>query len=114
MDALELQAALVKLDPATTVTPIGASVKIVPPHHLIAFAVDIDESNLTLENAPASNDEKPSNNVSGTQPSAPSKLQHAKSTVNLAPPGHQNRQNHQHHQNPQQIGLAKCNMAEVR
>ncbi|XP_058809138.1 uncharacterized protein LOC131674458 [Phymastichus coffea] len=32
MDALELQAALVKLDPATTVTPLGLSVNLVPAH----------------------------------------------------------------------------------
>lgn len=39
MDALELRAALVKLDPATTVTPIGSGGKPLL-HHRIAFAMD--------------------------------------------------------------------------
>ncbi|XP_076298229.1 uncharacterized protein LOC143217623 [Lasioglossum baleicum] len=101
MDALELQAALVKLDPATTVTPIGSNVKIVPPHHRIAFAVDIDESNLTLENATL-------NDETSTNSSASSRKLHNKCSANLSVPAHQN------HQNTQQIGVAKCNMAEVR
>ncbi|KZC10172.1 PREDICTED: uncharacterized protein LOC107188287 [Dufourea novaeangliae] len=101
MDALELQAALVKLDPATTVTPIGSNVKIVPPHHRIAFAVDLDENNLTLENA-TQNDEK------STRSSSKSRKLHNKCSTNLTVPGHQN------HQNAQQIGMSKCNMAEVR
>ncbi|XP_023248141.1 uncharacterized protein LOC106646161 [Copidosoma floridanum] len=43
MDALELQAALVKLDPATTVTPIV-------PQHQINFGLNLDETDLSLQN----------------------------------------------------------------
>lgn len=49
MDTLGLQAALVKLDPATTVTPIGTSVKILPRHHRPSY-VDVDENDVTLQN----------------------------------------------------------------
>ncbi|OXU26593.1 hypothetical protein TSAR_012920 [Trichomalopsis sarcophagae] len=47
MDALELQAALVKLDPATTVTPIGSNVNL----QQINFNANMDETDLTLQNA---------------------------------------------------------------
>ncbi|XP_043265287.1 uncharacterized protein LOC122404944 [Colletes gigas] len=108
MDALELQAALVKLDPATTVTPIGSNVKIVPPHHRIAFTVDLDDNTLTLESS-TQNDDK-SSNVSSTLQTATNATRklHGKCSSHLTVPGHQN------HQTSQQIGLAKCNMAEVR
>lgn len=49
MDALGLQAALVKLDPATTVTPIGSSVKMMSRHRP-SFGVEVDETDLTLRN----------------------------------------------------------------
>lgn len=105
MDALELQAALVKLDPATTVTPIGSNVKIVPPHHRIAFAVDLDENNLTLDNAPQ-NEEKLAG--AAVAQANPGRKLHSKCSANLTVPSHQN------HQNSQQIGVSKCNVAEVR
>ncbi|XP_015588143.1 uncharacterized protein LOC107264424 [Cephus cinctus] len=56
MDALELQAALVKLDPATTVTPIGSSVKLIPIDRM-SFYVN-DEGYLTCRNPTESQDEK--------------------------------------------------------
>lgn len=116
MDALELQAALVKLDPATTVTPIGSNVKMVPAHHRIAFAVDLDDT-LTLETA-VQNDEKSSNSgVSSTLQSGSNtarKLQ-PKCTASLTVPGHQNHQtNNAQQQQQQQISVSKCNLAEVR
>lgn len=43
-----LQAALVKLDPATTVTPIGKILKV--HNHRPAYAVDLDDNDLTLNN----------------------------------------------------------------
>uniref|UniRef100_A0A6V7KNT6 Uncharacterized protein n=1 Tax=Bracon brevicornis TaxID=1563983 RepID=A0A6V7KNT6_9HYME len=46
MDTLGLQAALIKLDPSTTVTPIGTSVKILPRHHHATY-VDVDENDVT-------------------------------------------------------------------
>lgn len=100
MDALELQAALVKLDPATTVTPIGTNVKMMPPpHHRIAFTVDLDENDLTLENA-AQNDEREK-----TSNAAARKLHNncpaAQVTVS-------------NHPNNRQIEVPKCEMAEVR
>ncbi|XP_078046071.1 uncharacterized protein LOC144474740 [Augochlora pura] len=113
MDALELQAALVKLDPATTVTPIGSNSKITPAHHRLAFAVDIDESNLTLESAATLNDEASTN---GSSTGSSRKLHGGKCSANLSVPGHQNQNQNQNqnHQNAQQIGVAKCSMAEVR
>ncbi|CAD1472727.1 unnamed protein product, partial [Heterotrigona itama] len=98
MDALELQAALVKLDPATTVTPIGTNVKMLPPpHHRIAFTVNLDENDLTLENA-AQNDEREK-----TSNAASRKLHNncpAQVTVSNQP-------------NNRQIEVSKCEMAEV-
>nr|XP_033329177.1 uncharacterized protein LOC117221934 [Megalopta genalis] len=102
MDALELQAALVKLDPATTVTPIGSNSKIAPGHHRLAFAVDIDESNPTLESATLNDEASTNGSSNGSR-----KLQ-GKCSANLSVPGHQN------HPSAQQIGVAKCSMAEVR
>ncbi|KAG7203358.1 hypothetical protein KM043_013433 [Ampulex compressa] len=104
MDALELQAALVKLDPATTVTPIGSTVKIVP-HHRIAFTVDLDESDVTLQNAGQA-EEKPCGG-SSEQATASRKLS-SNCSASLTVSGHQS------HQNAQQIGVSKCGMAEVR
>ncbi|KAF3429848.1 hypothetical protein E2986_01354 [Frieseomelitta varia] len=103
MDALELQAALVKLDPATTVTPIGTNVKMLPPphHHRIAFTVDLDENDLTLENA-AQNDEREK-----TSNAAPRKL-HNNCPAQVTVSGHPN------HPNNRQIEVSKCEMAEVR
>lgn len=46
MDALGLQAALVKLDPATTVTPIGSAVKLMSRRHRTTFVVDLDDNEL--------------------------------------------------------------------
>lgn len=99
MDALELQAALVKLDPATTVTPIGSNVKMLPARHRIAFTVDLDENDLTLENA-AQNDEK----AAGGNNAA--RKMHNNCSAQLTVPGH--------HPNNRQIEVAKCEMAEVR
>ncbi|XP_029053888.1 uncharacterized protein LOC114881309 [Osmia bicornis bicornis] len=109
MDALELQAALVKLDPATTVTPIGSSVKILPAHHRIAFTVDLDENDLTLEKNTVQNNDEKSNNVSGVQTTtmAPRKMQN-NCSAQLTVASHQNRPN------KQQIEVSKCEMAEVR
>ncbi|XP_017761735.1 PREDICTED: uncharacterized protein LOC108551904 [Eufriesea mexicana] len=81
MDALELQAALVKLDPATTVTPIGSNVKMLPPHHRIAFTVDLDENDVTLENS-SQNDEK-SNVVPAMQSNIPRKLHSCSTQVTV-------------------------------
>ncbi|XP_025074730.1 uncharacterized protein LOC112552820 [Pogonomyrmex barbatus] len=94
MDALELQAALVKLDPATTVTPIGTTVKLVP-HHRVAFTVNIDdEGDMTLEDPARKDDEK-----------SP-----VETTVSRKTPGHQG-----HHQGGgQQMSISKCGIAEVR
>lgn len=109
MDALELQAALVKLDPATTVTPIGSNVKMLPARHRIAFTVDLDENDLTLENA-AQNDEKGTSNVVATAMAAgnAARKMHNNCPAQLTVPGHQN------HPNNRQIEVAKCEMAEVR
>lgn len=85
MDALELQAALVKLDPATTVTPIGSNVKLVVPHLRIAVAREIDDKSQQIERKL---------NVD---------------TVNVRK---LTNQNHQNSQNPPQI--TKCNVIEVR
>jgi len=100
MDALELQAALVKLDPATTVTPIGTTVKLVP-HHRVAFTVNIDdEGELTLEE-PAPSDEKPETAETASRKTP------GNCTAGLT--SHQN-----HHQSGQQTGGSKCGIAEVR
>lgn len=109
MDALELQAALVKLDPATTVTPIGSNVKMLPARHRIAFTVDLDENDLTLENA-AQNDEKGTSNVVATAMAAgnAARKMHNNCSAQLTVPSHQN------HPNNRQIEVAKCEMAEVR
>ncbi|KAJ8669995.1 hypothetical protein QAD02_001254 [Eretmocerus hayati] len=51
MDALELQAALVKLDPATTVTPIVTTkVSIVGNQHQVNFSSNVTETDLGLQN----------------------------------------------------------------
>lgn len=105
MDALELQAALVKLDPATTVTPIGTTVKLVP-HHRVAFTVNIDdEGDMTLED-PTRNDDEKSLTESTTSVSR-------KTPGNCAAgltTGHQG-----HHQGGgQQMGVSKCGIVEVR
>ena len=95
MDALELQAALVKLDPATTVTPIRSNLKLVP-HPRIAFTLDIDENNLTFQSA---------QNTEQTD----QKSSTDSANVRQLPVTNQN--NLQNSQNPQ---ITKCNMAEVR
>ncbi|CAL7944604.1 unnamed protein product [Xylocopa violacea] len=112
MDALELQAALVKLDPATTVTPIGSNVKMPPPppppHHRIAFTVDLDENELTLEKTrDEQSDEK--SGVSVTQTSNASRKLHSNCSAQLTVPGSQ-----QTHPSNQQLEVSKCEMAEVR
>ncbi|XP_011335930.1 uncharacterized protein LOC105278494 [Ooceraea biroi] len=101
MDTLELQAALVKLDPATTVTPIGTTVKLVP-HHRVAFTVNIDdEGDLTLEDSAPSEEKSPAETASRKTP--------GNCAASLT--SHQN-----HHQNSggQQTGGSKCGIAEVR
>jgi len=98
MDALELQAALVKLDPATTVTPIGTTVKLMP-HHRVAFTVNIDdEGDMTLEEPTRNDDEK---SPSGTATSVSRKTPGAAGLTTG------------HHQG-QQMGVSKCGIAEVR
>lgn len=106
MDALELQAALVKLDPATTVTPIGTTVKLVP-HHRVAFTVNIDdEGDMTLEDPTRNDDEK--------------SLAETATTVSRKTPGNcaasLTTGHHQgHHQGGgQQMGVSKCGVVEVR
>ena len=115
MDALELQAALVKLDPATTVTPIGSTVKMLPARHRIAFTVDLDENDLTLENAGQNDEQKgmATGNVvatTGTMAAAgnAARKMHNNCSAQLTVPSHQN------HPNNRQIEVAKCEMAEVR
>ncbi|XP_067215253.1 uncharacterized protein [Linepithema humile] len=105
MDALELQAALVKLDPATTVTPIGTTVKLVP-HHRVAFTVNIDdESDMTLTDTARDAEKSPA------ESSATSRKTPGNCASGLTTAGHQN-----HHQNGggQQIGVSKCGIVEVR
>ncbi|XP_074107174.1 uncharacterized protein LOC141532625 [Cotesia typhae] len=50
MDTLSLQAALVKLDPATTVTPIGSGVKLLNSRHNRTAFVNVDDNDLTVCN----------------------------------------------------------------
>lgn len=105
MDALELQAALVKLDPATTVTPIGTTVKLVP-HHRVAFTVNIDdEGDMTLEDQTRNDDEKsPAETAMSVSRKTPGNCAAGLTT------GHQG-----HHQGSgQQMGVPKCGIAEVR
>ncbi|KAH0539879.1 hypothetical protein KQX54_009376 [Cotesia glomerata] len=45
-----LQAALVKLDPATTVTPIGSGVKLLSSRHNRTTFVNVDDNDLTVCN----------------------------------------------------------------
>ncbi|XP_017797510.1 PREDICTED: uncharacterized protein LOC108578654 [Habropoda laboriosa] len=113
MDALELQAALVKLDPATTVTPIGSNVKMLPPpppphhrhhhHHRITFTADLDVNDLTVESA-VQNDAKSNTIVSTTLQTS---RKHC--SVQLTVPRRQNND-----PNNPQIEVSRCEMAEVR
>ncbi|KAL6435886.1 hypothetical protein ACFW04_005626 [Cataglyphis niger] len=104
MDALELQAALVKLDPATTVTPIGTTVKLVP-HHRVAFTVNIDdEGDLTLEDSALKDDVEKSPVETAT-------------SVSRKTPGNCMgglTASHHHQGSGQQMGVSKCGIAEVR
>lgn len=50
MDTLSLQAALVKLDPATTVTPIGSGVKLLSSRHHRTTFINVDDNDLTVCN----------------------------------------------------------------
>lgn len=103
---MELQAALVKLYPATTVTPIGSNVKTLPSHHRIAFAVDLDQNDLALENA-SQNDEK-SSHVSAMQANTTPRKLHGNCSAQLTASGHQN------HPKCQQIEVSKCDTVDVR
>lgn len=129
MDALELQAALVKLDPATTVTPIGSSVSLMVPHSRIAFKRDVDESEFstishnqiitttaTINNTTTTTTTTTttattisSTNLSVQQTSADRKLLTNLDTMNVRKLT--TNQNHQNSQNPQ---ITKCNVIEVR
>ncbi|XP_020296228.1 uncharacterized protein LOC109861118 [Pseudomyrmex gracilis] len=101
MDALELQAALVKLDPATTVTPIGTTVKLVP-HHRVAFTVNIDdESDINLEDSTRDDEKSLAETASRKTPG------------NCAGGLTANHQNH-HQSGGQQISVSKCGIIEVR
>ncbi|KAL0106745.1 hypothetical protein PUN28_015352 [Cardiocondyla obscurior] len=102
MDALELQAALVKLDPATTVTPIGTTVKIMP-HHRVAFTVNIDdEDDVALDDATRNDDEK-------------SPIEMATSVSRKTPGNCATGLTTGHHQaGGQQLGVSKCGIAEIR
>lgn len=136
MDALELQAALVKLDPATTVTPIGSNVKL--SHHRIAFDVDVVEDDLTLWNSSKVEEKQESGACSsehqedasmtttattsdatttgttittgGGTTTGTRKVQNESCGASLVVPAHQNHQTGQQ----QQMGVSKCNLAEVR
>ncbi|KAL2713085.1 hypothetical protein V1478_017278 [Vespula squamosa] len=120
MDALELQAALVKLDPATTVTPITSNVKLMS-HHRIAFAVDVDDDDLTLRNSSEVDEKQSSGGCSNEHQQSSStttgtgtttgtrKLQNANCGASLTVTTHQNHQTGQ-----QQMGMSKCNLVEVR
>lgn len=100
MDALELQAALVKLDPATTVTPIGTTVKLMP-HHRVAFTVNIDdEGDMTLED-PMRNDNEKSPAETATSRKTPGNCAAGLTT------GH-------HQGGGQQMSVSKCGIVEVR
>ncbi|CAL1683723.1 unnamed protein product [Lasius platythorax] len=102
MDALELQAALVKLDPATTVTPIGTTMKLVP-HHRVAFTVNIDdddEGDMTLEDSARRDDAEKSPAETTT-------------SVSRKTPGGLTASHH-HQGGGQQMGVSKCGIAEVR
>ncbi|XP_043474936.1 uncharacterized protein LOC122506681 [Leptopilina heterotoma] len=128
MDALELQAALVKLDPATTVTPIGSSVKLMVPHSRIAFKRDVDESELstishnnqiitttaTINNTTTSTALTTATTNVQQKTSADRKLLTNLDTMNvrkLPTTTTTTNQNHQNSQNPQ---ITKCNVIEVR
>ncbi|XP_011692829.1 PREDICTED: uncharacterized protein LOC105452960 [Wasmannia auropunctata] len=103
MDALELQAALVKLDPATTVTPIGTTVKLMP-HHRVAFTVNIDDESddMTLEDSTRNDDEKsPAETATSVSRKTPGNCAAGLTT------GH-------HQGGGQQMGVSKCGIAEVR
>lgn len=80
-----------------------------PARHRIAFTVDLDENDLTLENA-AQNDEKGTGNVVATAMAAgnAARKMHNNCSAQLTVPSHQN------HPNNRQIEVAKCEMAEVR
>lgn len=104
MDALELQAALVKLDPATTVTPIGTTMKLVP-HHRVAFTVNIDdEGDMTLEDSARRDDAEKSPTETAT-------------SVSRKTPGNCMgglTASHHHQGGGQQMGVSKCGIVEVR
>ncbi|XP_051176730.1 uncharacterized protein LOC127291577 [Leptopilina boulardi] len=115
MDALELQAALVKLDPATTVTPIGSSVKLMVPHPRIAFTRDIDESDLSTisQNQITTNTTNiiATTTTSSSSNNVSSICNERKSTIDTMNLRKLTNQNHQNSQNPQ---ITKCNVIEVR
>lgn len=104
MDALELQAALVKLDPATTVTPIGTTMKLMP-HHRVAFTVNIDdEGDVTLEDSAPSEEKSPAEATTPASRKTPGNC-----AANLT-----THQNHHQSSGGQQTGGSKCSIAEVR
>lgn len=124
MDALELQAALVKLDPATTVTPIGTTVKLVP-HHCVAFTVNIDDGELTMENS-TRDDDKSTADLSTTTTTATA-ITNTSSATSRKTPGNcavvsglttttttTMASHQQNHQGGQQLGVSKCGIVEVR
>ncbi|XP_015186625.1 PREDICTED: uncharacterized protein LOC107071817 [Polistes dominula] len=142
MDALELQAALVKLDPATTVTPITSNVKLMS-NHRITFVVDVDGDDLTLRRNTLEIDEKQLNVGSSGGGNCSSSIEHQQSsstittnTNTISTNGTRKLQNancggaslltattttttttttHQNHQtSQQQMGVSKCNLVEVR
>ncbi|XP_025158012.1 cell wall protein PRY3-like [Harpegnathos saltator] len=129
MDALELQAALVKLDPATTVTPIGTTVKLVP-HHCVAFTVNIDDSELSMENSQRDGDKSTAEVTAAATTTAATTTTTTTTTSSAAtsrktpgncvagltsaaatttPASHQNHQGGQ-----QQLAVSKCGIVEVR
>ncbi|KAI4479975.1 PREDICTED: uncharacterized protein LOC106784483 [Polistes canadensis] len=141
MDALELQAALVKLDPATTVTPITSNVKLMSSHHRIAFAVDVDDDDLTLRRNTLEVDEKQSigvgncssssvehqqsssstitttSSTGGTVTNATRKLQNANcggASLTMTTTTTNTTTHQNHHTSQQQMGVSKCNLVEVR
>lgn len=121
MDALELQAALVKLDPATTVTPIGTTVKLVP-HHCVAFAVNIDDGELTMDDTTRDDDKSTDASTttattttttsSATSRKTPGNCAAGLTTTTTATTTMT--ASHQNHQGGQQLGVSKCGIVEVR
>lgn len=118
MDALELQAALVKLDPATTVTPIGTTVKLMP-HHCVAFTVNIDDGELGMDNSTLDDEKSAEVTTTTTTTTTTSSVTSRKTPGNCVAgltttTTTTTTTSHQNHQGGQQLGISKCGIVEVR